>query len=162
MHSANVRAMTVVQMEGAMKRFRRTPWRFQQTIETPMQHLDGFVSVIASAHGKLEKAVVTIDQVVFDTDHLNALVADGVSTPRLARDFSIATDDAQDIAPLLRAAFADWIDFLFVPTPKPFVIYADHDEYATFYANTKSHLNRIVEPLASRGYRLVSDWTRDF
>ena len=154
--------MTITQIQGAMKRFRRAPWRFQQTIETPMQDLDEFVSAIASTHGHLEGAIVTIDQVVFDTDNLNALVTDGVSRLGLARDFWISTDDAKEVEPLLRAAFADWIDFLFVPTPKPFVIYADHDEYATFYANTKSNLNQIVEPLSSHGYKLVQDWTRDF
>jgi hypothetical protein len=154
--------MTIAQTQGAMKRFRRTPWRFQQTIETPMQDLDEFVSVIASAHGHIEEAIVTVDQVVFDTDHLKALVTDGASTPGLARDFSISTDDAQEVEPLLRAAFADWIDFLFIPTPKPFVIYADHDEYATFYANTKSHLNQIIKPLSSHGCKLVRDWTRNF
>ncbi len=29
-----------------------------------------------------------------------------------------------EIEELLRAALSDWVDFLFVPTPEPFVIYA--------------------------------------
>jgi hypothetical protein len=41
------------------------------------------------------------------------------------------------------------VDFLFIPTPKPFVIFADHDEYTTFYANTRSNLNRVAEPLST-------------
>jgi hypothetical protein len=31
------------------------------------------------------------------------------------------------------------------------VIYADHDEYTTFYANTRSNLNRVVEALVAQG-----------
>ncbi len=153
--------MTAMQTIGAMKRFRRTSWKFQQTVQTPMEDLNGFVSTIVSAHGHIENAIVTIDQVVFDTVHLNALMPRGDSKCKLARDFSISTDGAQEVESLLSAAFADWIDFSFVPMPKPFVIYADHDEYVTFYANTKSHLNKIIEPLSSHGYRLVPDWTRN-
>jgi hypothetical protein len=43
----------------------------------------------------------------------------------------------KEIAPLLEAALGDWVDFLFVPVPKPFAIYADHDDYITLYANSR-------------------------
>jgi hypothetical protein len=67
---------------------------------------------------------------------------------------------AQEMQELLHTAFTDWFDFLFVPTPKPFVIYADHDEYTTFYANTRSNLNRVVEALVAQGFEEVAEYRR--
>jgi hypothetical protein len=61
---------------------------------------------------------------------------------------------------LLHTAFSDWFDFLFVPTPKPFVIYADHDEYTTFYANTRSNLNRVVQALSAKGFEEIAEYKR--
>jgi hypothetical protein len=153
--------MIVTHTPGAMKRFGRNPWRIQQTFETPLHDIDGFVSVISSIHVQIQKASVTIDQIVFDAEHLSALIPADGSGIQLVRDTSITAYDRQEVERLLRAAFSDWLDFLFVPTPKTFVIYADHDEFATFYANSKSHLNRIVRPLAAHGYRVVPNWKRE-
>lgn len=61
---------------------------------------------------------------------------------------------------LLEAALGDWVNFTFVPKPKPFVIYADHDEYTTFYANTKSNLNGVVQALSGAGFEKVPDYQR--
>ena len=61
---------------------------------------------------------------------------------------------------LLQAAFTDWFDFIFVPTPKPFVIYADHDEYATFFANSKSNLTAVASALTASGFTPVANYTR--
>jgi len=66
----------------------------------------------------------------------------------------------REIEELLNAALSDWVDFIFVPAPKPFVIYADHDEYTTFYANTGSNLNRVAEPLLTQGFEEVSEYQR--
>jgi hypothetical protein len=68
----------------------------------------------------------------------------------------------EEVEELLIAALGDWVDFLFVPSPKPFVIYADHDEFITFYANTKSNLNRVGTALLARGFKVVEDYTREF
>ena len=47
-----------------------------------------------------------------------------------------------------------------MPTPKPFVIYADHDEFTTFYANTRSNLNRVSDTLLTQGFEEVSGYQR--
>ena len=57
---------------------------------------------------------------------------------------------------------SDWVDFVFIPEPKPFVIYADHDEYITFYANTKSNLNRVADALLAQGFKSVQNFERNF
>ena len=66
----------------------------------------------------------------------------------------------QEIEELLHATLSDWVDFLFVPAPKTFVIYADHDEYTTFYANSRSNLNRVTESLLTQGFEEVSGYQR--
>ena len=66
----------------------------------------------------------------------------------------------REIEELLHAALSDWMDFLFVPSPEPFVIYADHDEYTTFYAHSRSNLNHIAEPLAAQGFKEISGYIR--
>src|ERR1051325_521465 len=152
--------MTVTPSPGALKKFRRTSWRFQQTVERPEANdLDRFVSTIITAHAGLESATVTIDNVIFNTERMAALCPAGSA---LTHDTSIFAQSAGEMRELLVAAFWDGPDFICVPTPKPFVFYADHDDWITFYANTKSHLNHVIEPLATHGYKLVQNWQREF
>lgn len=151
--------MTVTPTPGALKKFRRTPWRYQQTVERPdAGDLERFVAAIITAHGRLEAATVTIDAVIFYTERMSALCPTGSA---LTHDISLNAQSAEETQTLLVAAFWDGPDFVCVPTPKPFVFYADHDDWITFYANTKSHLNHVIEPLASCGYKLVQDWQRE-
>ena len=62
--------------------------------------------------------------------------------------FHLASEEAET-EELLLAAFTDFIDFKFFPVPKPFVLSADHDEYTSFFAISKSNLNRVVLRLES-------------
>jgi hypothetical protein len=153
--------MTLSQNKGGLKRFRRTPWRFQQTFHTPLKNLRLFVANIVSGHEPLQTGSVTIDQVVFEPKNLLALLARHSLPPEYGHEWCLTTAGQQGIGELLEAALGDWVDFIFVPTPKPFVIYADHDEYTTFYANTKSNLNGVVQRLAAEGFQSVADYERN-
>jgi hypothetical protein len=151
--------MTVSTTPGTLKKFRRTPWRFQQTVERPEAgKLERFVSTIIISHGGFETGTVTIDEVVFNTERMSVLCLAGST---LTHDSSISANSAEELQALLVAAFWDGVDFIYIPTPTPFVFYADHDDWITFYANTKSHLNRVIERLASDGYKIVQDWQRE-
>ncbi|HEX7858913.1 MAG TPA: hypothetical protein VF773_01160 [Verrucomicrobiae bacterium] len=151
--------MTITTTRGAIKKFRRTPWRFQQTVQRPDPgDLDRFVSTIIAAHGNLEAATVTIDEVVFDTVRMSELCTAGSV---LAHDVSLTAHSSEEAQALLVAAFLDGPDFICVPTPKPFVFYADHHDWVTFYANTKSHLNQGIIPLEGQGYKMIQDWQRE-
>ena len=153
--------MTISTTAGAMKKFRRTPWRFQETFQTPLKDLERFVAAILSANEDIKQACVVIDQIVFEPKTLKALLpADHMEL--LIQDCSLAAMSRPEIHKLLRAALADWIDFAFIPSPRPYVIYADHDEYTTFYANTKSNLSRVIAPLSKQGFRQVIGWQRHF
>jgi hypothetical protein len=73
---------------------------------------------------------------------------------------SVTAVGRQEIEAILGAAFSDWVDFVFVPTPTPFVICADHDEYTTFYAEASSNLDWIAEVLAAQGLERVAGYQR--
>ena len=153
--------MDVSHIPGTLKKFGRTPWKFQSTFSTPLNELDCFVSTILSTRTPIEQGCVAIDEVVFEPERLIALLAQ-CSRPKLyGRDWCFTAVGRQHVQELLCAVFADWVDFLFVPTPKPFVIYADHDEYATFYANTKSNLNGVVSALLEACFEQVPNWKRE-
>jgi hypothetical protein len=152
-------SMIVTLTLGALKKFRRTPWRFQQTVERPTsEDLDRFVSTIINVHGRIEAAAVTIDQIVFNTERLTSICP---ADSKFTHDTSISAQSAEELHSILIAAFWDGLDFICVPAPKPFVFYADHDDWITFYANTKSHLNHVIEPLTSHGFKLVQNWQRE-
>ena len=118
--------------------------------------------LIFSAHQAIQSATLTVNEIIFEPKNLIQLLAQNALLSERDEGVTITTDHANEVVPLLRAALADWVDFLFVPTPKPFVIYADHDEFVTFYANTKSNLNHTVGPLEAHGYKAVQDWQREF
>ncbi len=154
--------MKLFRIQGSLKRFRRTSWRFQETFHTPLKNLKPFVGAIAAALDPLSAGCVTINQVVFEPNHLIALLTRHSLPAEYGHDWSVTAEGKQETEALLEAALGDWVDCLFVPTPKPFVIYADHDEYITFYANTKSNLNRIAQALFGNGFEKVPGYERDF
>ena len=153
--------MTLSATSGSLKRLRNVPWRFQQTFLTPLRNLQPFVANIIAGRERIEAGTVTIDSVVFEPKKLNSLLASKSLPPSLQRESSIEAAGHQDVHALLQAALSDSVDFWFIPSPKPFVIYADHDEYTTFFANSKSNLNGVVEPLLKQGFTTV-DYERDF
>lgn len=152
--------MEVSDTPSALKQIRRTAWKFQRTFKTPLKNLQPFVTTIVSARQSFQTACITIEQAVFAPKHwIDQLIRYSLP-PRYKRGTSVTAVGQQEIEGLLHAAFSDWVDFLFVPVPKTFVIYADHDEYTTFYANTRSNLNRVAEPLLTQGFEEVSGHQR--
>jgi hypothetical protein len=152
--------MTVTETPGELNKFGRTPWRFQRTFQTPRKNLQPFVATIMAAMRQTETATVTLDEVVFEPKHLLALVAPTEKASPLQHDTTISAVGHEEVEALLAAALSDWVDFLFIPQPKPFVIYADHDEYTTFYAASRSNLNRVTAGLAAKGFKEIEGYTR--
>jgi hypothetical protein len=152
--------MTVSENPGFLEQFRRTPWQFQQTFQTPLQNLRPFVETILSANEQLQDGCVTIDQVVFEPKHLMAMLAKHSLPVECGHGWSLAVAGRYEVEAILEAALSDWVDFLFVPTPEPFVIYVDHDECTTFYAGTRSNLDRVVDVLSANGFAKVPGYKR--
>src|SRR5207249_3956710 len=127
----------------------------------PLKSLQPFVATITPAHEPFGAAYITIDEVVFEPKHLLDLLAKNSLPARYGRDVTFVASGNEEVQALLQAALSDWIDFIFVPTPKPFAIYADHDEYTTFYANTKSNLSRVTDALSRQGFEKIKDYGRN-
>jgi hypothetical protein len=153
--------MILSSQPGSLKRLRKIPWRFQQTFQTPLQNLRPFVETIISARQQVRSCTITVDSIVFEPKNLIELLTTKSMPPGLQHESSIQAEGDPEVGALLQAALGDSIDFWFVPAPKPFVIYADHDEYTTFFANSKSNLNGVVKVLLKTGFRKV-DYERMF
>jgi hypothetical protein len=152
--------MTLSATSGSLKHLRKVTWRFQHTFLTPLRNLQPFVATIVSAREQIQAGTVTLHSIVFEPKNLNALLASRSLPPSLQSESSIEAAGNEETAALLQAALSDSVDFWFIPTPKPFVIYADHDEYTTFFANSKSNLNGVFEPLLKQGFKAV-DYERN-
>jgi len=118
--------MNLSDSPSALKQIRKASWKFEQTFKTPLNNLQPYVVAILSAASP-ETACVTIEEAVFEPKHWIDLLTRYSLPPRYSKGVSVTAIGAQEMQELLYTAFTDWFDFLFVPTPKPFVIYADHD-----------------------------------
>ena len=152
--------MKFLETPGAIKKFRRTSWKFQVTFQTPLQALEPFVSAILGQEPAIERGILTVHDVVFEPKKLQALIPSGGDSLAVGKDSCFEAESRTEVEKLLNAAFGEWVDFLFVPTPKPFVIYADHDEYTTFFFNTKSGISQLTETLVKSGVRQVHEYQR--
>src|SRR5262245_50394874 len=112
--------MKLSQVQGTLKRFRRTSWRFQETFQTPLKNLKPFVATISSSLESFSGGCMTIDQVVFEPKHLINLLTGHLLPPQYGHDWSITSDGKAEAEQLLEAALGDWVDFVFIPVPKPF------------------------------------------
>jgi hypothetical protein len=151
--------VTASEISGSLSRFRRTTWRYQRTFLTRPKDRGTFAAAIVSAQESMETAFVVIDEVIFEPRRLGLLLAKHLlPSVQLVRDSVLTANNREEITELLEASLTDGINFAFVPTPKPFVIYADHDEYTTLFANTKSNLN--VSPLLKSEFKEIQNYER--
>jgi hypothetical protein len=153
--------MRLFESPGALKRFRRKAWGFQRTFQTPLKELPPFVERVMSALPGIDGAVVVFERIVFEpTNDLISLYSK-YSLPQKwhGDNVTIEARGAAEVRELLEAVLSESIDFLFVPTPEPFVIYADHDEYITFLAHRKAKLTGLVAALEKAKFRAV-DYVR--
>ena len=116
-------------------RLRESPFPFQRTYVTPLTDLPRFVQSLLSSF-QLSEATVRIETIVFKPEELvEYLQSFGIVTNEgeLNRADLVA-ENVVEATELLEHVFGEWIDFAFIPAPKSFVIYADHDEYTTVFA----------------------------
>lgn len=150
--------MEFVELPSAPEQIRSLGWKLKKTFQTPLKQVDSFVNAIV-ANGEPQSAHITIDQVVFEPKEWISVLSRYSLEPKYGSGVAVRCSGDCEVRELLAATFAGWIDFAYVPSPKLFVIYVDHDEYATFYANTESNLNSIARALEEIGVEAV-DYTR--
>jgi hypothetical protein len=144
---------------GEIQRFREKPWPHQQTFKTPLKDLNRFISIFLAPFSFGEGALRT-DEVVFEPQNLLSLLAKNSLSVEDQYHFTIRAAGQPAIADLLEATLADWIDFVFVPSPEALAIYADHDEFTTFYAPDEMTLKNVTSKLAMSGFEPVPNYTR--
>jgi hypothetical protein len=144
-----------------IQQFRADPWPFQRTFQTPLKDLQRFVLTLLAPFA-LQKGALVTDQIVFEPENLLKLMARHSISVENIWQFTCEAEGAQCIAELIEAALGDWVDFCFVPTPASFAIYADHDEYVTFYAGEESQIAMIASRLERAGFSPVADYVRPY
>jgi hypothetical protein len=145
-----------------LETFRGNPWEFQQTFKTPLKNLPSFVNTIISSGEPIHAGSLTIDQVVFEPRTLIDMLAKYSIPPTYPRGICLTAAGEKEVEELLSTVLSDWIDFLFVPEPQSFAIYADHDEFTTFYARTPAKLNSIAAALTEQGFKAQPLYKRGF
>jgi hypothetical protein len=144
---------------GEIAQFRAEPWAFQQTFKTPLKELNRFVSIFLSPFSFAE-GVLSTDEMVFEAKNTLHLLGNNSLSVEDQYHLVIKAVGQQAIVDLLEATLADWIDFLFLPSPQALAIYADHDEYTTFYAPDSATLEELGSGLAKAGFEAVLDYKR--
>ena len=155
------KAVRTSQIPGFLKKFRRTAWPFQQTFLTPLKQVDEFVATILTV-GKVESSCLTLDNIVFEPRNTGSLLFRYEITDSLKSGISIDASTRDECRVLLQAALSDPVDFAFVPIPKTFALFADHDQFTTFFAHRRSGLSHIVKALTDRDFKAIPDYIRRF
>jgi hypothetical protein len=106
------------------------------------------------------KGALAADQIVFEPKNLLKLMARHSISGEGVWHLTYEAEGPRCIAELLEAALGDWVDFCFVPTPATFAIYADHDEYVTFYAEDEAKIVMIANGLENAGFSSAADYER--
>ncbi len=142
-----------------IQHFRARPWPFQQTFKTPLKDLNRFVATFLTPFS-FEKGALSTDEVVFEPKNLLHLLSNNSLSVENQFHLTIGAEGRDAVADLLQAALGDWVDFVFVPSPEILAIYADHDEYTTFYARDDVTLKKVASGLGTSGFQAVLNYTR--
>ena len=140
----------------AIHEFRANPWPHQKTLETPRKNMASFLSAFLATF-PVDRGVASTDQVVFEPDSFLALLKARSLAIENYWTFCAEASDREDVAVLLETMLSDWIDFVFVPSPTSFAIYADHDEFLTLYVPSSSALDHLIDQLTLAGFEF-EDW----
>jgi hypothetical protein len=138
---------------------REAPFPFQQTYITALTDLPKFVNTILEPLTFLDGAV-WIEQIVFEPRELiwylrgRGFVCDEGDLNKAV----LTTENKSETAELLECILGQWTDFAFIPSPKNFVIYADHDEFTTIFAPSAEILSSVQSGMKAQGFKAVEDW----
>ena len=147
------------ELPESLARFRSDPWQFQQTFKTPLKELQKFVKTVLTGF-ELTACSIGTHEVVFAPDQVLRLFTRHSIRLDDQWNWIISVSGPDDIRELLATVLSDWIDFSFVLEPESFAIYADHDEYCTFYAKDESTVGQIKSSLIKAGFQAVDDYIR--
>jgi hypothetical protein len=152
--------MKIESNPGTRKAARRFAGQFQRTFRTPLNRLPLFTEILLNAESPIRSAFVLMDTIVFMPRRVADLLAVNNLSTSITEGSAITANGPVECRALLTAALSDAIDFYFVPDPKRFLLYADHDEYTTVYTHSKGRLAQIADALKGAGVKEVVDFQR--
>jgi hypothetical protein len=137
-------------------RLRETPFPFQQTYGTPLTDLSRFVNTLLAPY-EISDAEIRIEQIIFTPNELiEYLSLHGIATDEGALNRAVIhAEGALEATTLLECVLSQWTDFAFIPSPKKFVIYADHDEYTTVFTASGQLLASLRSDMELQGFKAV-------
>jgi hypothetical protein len=135
----------------AVRQFRANSWPYQRTLVTPRKNMASFLSALLDAF-PVDQGVASTDQVIFEPDNFLELLKSRELEIENYRTFNAEASNTEDATALLAAMLNDWIDFVFVPSPPSFAVYADHDDYLTIYVPSSPERDRLVTRLELEGF----------
>lgn len=147
-------------MAGALKHMRVRAGEHQATFAVPPARASQFASALLDAGVGAAGARLVVDSVVFPPKHLQTALSNDDDQAWLDAETVIEAEPGEAAA-LLTAALQDWTDFWFVPIPGGFLLYGDHDEYSTIFAQHKGPVSRAAEALRAAGFDEVDDYERE-
>ena len=122
-----------------------------------MKELEKFVETLLRGF-EPETCSISTDEIVFEPTQILSLFARHSIQVKNHWELIVGAEGQDGIKNLLVATLSDWVDFYFILEPETFAIYADHDEYCTFYAKDDLTIGRIKSSLVDAGFKPVDDY----
>jgi hypothetical protein len=151
--------MKITSQQPAGWRLRKEPFPFQQTYVTQMTELPRFVSTLLAPF-EVKEGALWIEVIVFEPKELIWYLRGRgfVCTEGQLNRAILQAENIVEAAELLECVLGQWTDFAFIPSPKEFVIYADHDEYTTIFTASDETLNSLRSTMKLEGFKEVEGW----
>lgn len=147
-------------MPGALAHMRARAGEHQTTFAVPPGRAGQFAAALLGGGAGAQGARLVVDAVVFPPKHLQTALTGNDDDAWLDAE-TVIEAEAGEAAALLTAALQDWTDFWFVPIPGGFLLYGDHDEYSTIFAQRIGPVSRAAAALRAAGFAEVDGYERE-
>jgi hypothetical protein len=136
---------------------RRREWKRQMTCETPLEHLPWYTARLVEQLLPFDQALLIIDKVVFDfpPELEDMRRAVGETRPVHQAPGHLFQDDSEGFRAALEAALSEWIDLRALFSPAKNALWADHDEYTTFFSESSGKVAEVRRVLSEGGVKIA-------
>ena len=136
---------------------RRHAWKRQVTCVTPLKRLPWYTAALIQQLLPFDRALLIIDQVVFDLppglEKLRSAAAE--QRPVHEAPGHAFEHDVEGFRGALESALSGWVDLRALFSPSKHALWADHDEYTTFFSESSGTVADVRRVLRDGGVKLV-------
>ena len=135
---------------------RRRSWKRQTTCHTPLSRLPWFTAALVGQLLPFDRALLVVDAVVFDDPPELVAIrkAAGERRPLLVVPGHLFEDDAKGFRAALEVTLSGWVDFRVLFSPTSHALWADHDEYTTFFSKSPGKVADVRRMMEAGGVKL--------